>query len=257
MVTGLQSQGVGACVKHFAVNNQETDRMRVSADVDERTLREIYLRAFEIVVREAEPWTVMSSYNRINGVPASENPWLLTTVLRGEWGFDGVVISDWGAVHDPVAAVEAGLDVRMPGRPDDPRVATALAEGRLAGTVVDTGGGASSAPDRTGHGIPGQRWGGGRGGPSPVDAAGRRRGRRAVAQRRRAAAGRAGTGTVHRGHRRARPDAAVPGAGSSAVNPRRIVSSLGRPDVTPRRDNGACGSRPATPSRHQQTATQR
>src|SRR4051795_9639863 len=80
----------------------------------------------------------MSSYNRINGVPASENPWLLTTVLRGEWGFDGIVMSDWGAVHDPVAAVEAGLDIRMPGRPDAPRVATALAEGRLAGTVVDT-----------------------------------------------------------------------------------------------------------------------
>jgi beta-glucosidase len=109
MVAGLQSQGDGACVKHFAVNNQETDRLRVSADVDERALREIYPRAFEIVVREADPWTVMSPYNRINGVPASENSWLLTAVLRREWGFTGVVISDWGAVHDPVVAVEAGL----------------------------------------------------------------------------------------------------------------------------------------------------
>jgi beta-glucosidase len=138
MVVGVQSQGVGACVKHFAANNQETDRLLVSADLDERTLREIYLRAFETVVREARPWTVMSAYNRINGVPASENPWLLTAVLRGEWGFDGVVISDWGAVHDPVAAVEAGLDVRMPGRPDDPRVAAALEKGSLSETVLDT-----------------------------------------------------------------------------------------------------------------------
>jgi beta-glucosidase len=137
MVTGLQSQGVAACVKHFAVNNQETDRLRVSADVDERALREIYLRAFEIVVREAHPWTVMSSYNRINGVAASENRWLLTDVLRTEWGFDGVVISDWGAVHDPVAALRAGLDVRMPGRPDDPRVASALARGALAEDTID------------------------------------------------------------------------------------------------------------------------
>jgi beta-glucosidase len=137
MVAGLQSQGVGACVKHFAVNNQETDRLRVSADVDERALREIYLRVFELVVREARPWTVMSAYNRVNGVPASENPWLLTAVLRDEWGFDGAVISDWGAVHDPVAALEAGLDVRMPGRPEDLRVVTALAEGRLDEDVLD------------------------------------------------------------------------------------------------------------------------
>ncbi len=122
MVEGLQSQGVGACIKHFACNNQETDRLRVSADVDERSLREIYLRAFELVIRDARPWAVMSAYNRINSVFASENPWLLTDVLREEWNYDGVVISDWGAVHDPVAAVAAGLDLRMPGQPGDPRV---------------------------------------------------------------------------------------------------------------------------------------
>ena len=114
-VRGLQSRGVGASLKHFAANNAETDRMRVSADVDARTLREVYLRAFERVVTRAQPWTVMCSYNRINGVYAAENEWLLSTVLRGEWGFDGVVVSDWGAVRDRVAAVRAGLDLEMPG----------------------------------------------------------------------------------------------------------------------------------------------
>lgn len=129
--SGIQSQGVAACLKHFAVNNQETDRLRVSANVGTRALREIYLRAFEIAIRESDPWTIMSAYNRINGVHASENHWLLTEVLREEWGYDGVVVSDWGAVHDPVSAVEAGLDLRMPGRPDDPRVGEAIATGRL------------------------------------------------------------------------------------------------------------------------------
>ncbi|WIE70422.1 glycoside hydrolase family 3 protein [Curtobacterium sp. MCJR17_020] len=137
MVNGLQGVGVAACLKHFAANNQETDRLRVSAEIDERTLREIYLRAFQIAVVESTPWSVMSAYNRINGVFASENRWLLTDVLRQEWGFDGVVVSDWGAVHDPVAAVAAGLDLRMPGRPEDPRVAEALADGALDGATVD------------------------------------------------------------------------------------------------------------------------
>ena len=137
MVEGLQSQGVGACMKHFACNNQETDRLRVSADVDERSLREIYLRAFELVIRDARPWAVMSAYNRINSVFASENRWLLTDVLREEWNYDGVVISDWGAVHDPVAAVAAGLDLRMPGQPGDPRVREALDNGSLGEAAVD------------------------------------------------------------------------------------------------------------------------
>jgi beta-glucosidase len=113
-VKGLQAGGVGASVKHFAANNQETNRMRISVEADERTLREIYLPAFERVVKDANPATVMSSYNGINGVPASQNPWLLTEVLRHDWGYQGVVVSDWGAVLDAVASVKAGLDLEMP-----------------------------------------------------------------------------------------------------------------------------------------------
>ncbi|MEV4637132.1 glycoside hydrolase family 3 C-terminal domain-containing protein [Actinoplanes sp. NPDC049548] len=114
LVDGIQSQGVGTSLKHFAANNQETERMTVSADVDERTLREIYLPAFERVVTKSQPWTVMCSYNRINGTYASEDPWLLTEVLRDEWGFTGLVMSDWGAVNRRDAAVAAGLDLEMP-----------------------------------------------------------------------------------------------------------------------------------------------
>lgn len=114
-VNGLQSQGVGASVKHFAANNAEHDRMRSSSDVDPRTLREIYLRPFQRVVEDARPWTVMCSYNRINGVFASESKWLLTDVLRGEWGYEGAVISDWGAVRNRVRSVAAGVDLEMPG----------------------------------------------------------------------------------------------------------------------------------------------
>ncbi|MFC7722534.1 glycoside hydrolase family 3 N-terminal domain-containing protein [Nonomuraea recticatena] len=137
VVTGIQSLGVGACVKHFAVNNQETDRMRVSADVDEQSLREIYLPAFERIVREAKPYTVMCSYNRINGVHASQNRWLLTEVLREEWGFDGLVMSDWGAVNDRVAALEAGLDLEMPPTGTDEEIVEAVRSGRLPEAVLD------------------------------------------------------------------------------------------------------------------------
>ncbi len=138
-VDGLQSTGVGASLKHFAVNNQEHDRLRVSAEVDERPLRELYLRAFERVVREAQPWTVMCSYNRINGVLASENPWLLTEVLREEWGYDGLVVSDWGAVRDRVAALAAGLDLSMPGDGGvtDAEVVAAVRAGAVDEQAVD------------------------------------------------------------------------------------------------------------------------
>ena len=139
IVDGLQSRGVGASLKHYAVNNQETDRLRVSADVDDRPLREIYLAGFERVVKQARPWTVMCSYNRINGVYASQDHWLLTEVLRDEWGFDGLVVSDWGAVDDNIAAVAAGLDLEMPstGGVSAARLVDAVKAGDLDEAVLD------------------------------------------------------------------------------------------------------------------------
>ncbi|MET8976368.1 glycoside hydrolase family 3 C-terminal domain-containing protein [Streptomyces sp. NPDC004539] len=139
-VRGQQDQGVGASLKHFAANNQETDRMRVSAEVDERTLREIYLPAFEHIVTEAAPATVMAAYNKVNGVHAAQNRWLLTEVLREEWGFTGAVVSDWGAVHDPVASLLAGLDLEMPGpsAENTRRVVAAVRAGELDESVLDT-----------------------------------------------------------------------------------------------------------------------
>ncbi|WP_062299341.1 beta-glucosidase family protein [Demequina maris] len=138
-ISGLQALGVGASVKHFAANSQETDRMRVSAEVDERTLREIYLPAFERVVKQAQPATVMCSYNRINGVRASEHRWLLTDVLRDEWGYEGYVVSDWGATWDPVAALKAGLDLTMPstGEAGPATVVAAVRDGSLDEAVLD------------------------------------------------------------------------------------------------------------------------
>jgi beta-glucosidase len=139
MVHGVQSQGVGTSLKHFAANNQETDRMRVNAEIDQRTLREIYLPAFERVVKQAQPWTVMCCYNKVNGSYGSEHHWLLTELLREEWGFDGLVVSDWGAVHDRPAAVRAGLDLEMPpviGH-SDVAVVEAVRSGALDEAVLD------------------------------------------------------------------------------------------------------------------------
>ncbi|SCE00846.1 beta-glucosidase, partial [Streptomyces sp. SolWspMP-sol7th] len=139
MVEGLQTAGVGASLKHYAANNQETDRMRVSADIDERPLRELYLRAFERVVRTARPWSVMAAYNAVNGTPVTENARLLTEILRGEWGFDGIVVSDWGAVRDRVSALRAGLDLQMPavGGRTDQEVVAAIERGLLDEAVLD------------------------------------------------------------------------------------------------------------------------
>lgn len=116
-VDGMQERGVGTSVKHFALNNQETDRMRVDVDVDERTMHEIYLRAFRTVVTRAQPWTVMCSYNSVGGTPVARNRRLLTEILREQWGFEGLVVSDWGAVEDRPASVQAGLDLQMPADP--------------------------------------------------------------------------------------------------------------------------------------------
>ena len=118
-IQGVQSQGVGTSPKHFAANNQEYRRMSSSSNMSERTLREIYLAGFETAVKEAAPWTMMCSYNRINGVYASENPKLLTDILRKEWGFEGFVMSDWGAVNEKIEAIKAGLEMEMPGPCED------------------------------------------------------------------------------------------------------------------------------------------
>ncbi len=138
-VTGVQSHGVGTSLKHFAANNQEAERLRVSAEVDERTLREIYLAAFERVVRETQPWTIMSSYNKINGTYACENHWLLAEVLRNEWGFEGLVVSDWAAVDDRAAALAAGTDLEMPssGGVGTEAILAAVAAGTLSEAQVD------------------------------------------------------------------------------------------------------------------------
>ena len=139
IIQGIQSRNVGTSIKHFAMNSQEHRRMSSSSDADERTIREIYFPAFEQAVKEAQPWTVMCSYNKINGVYASENPWLLTDVLRKEWGFEGYVMSDWGAVSDRVAGVAAGLDLEMPasGGVNDRKIVEAVKAGKLDEKLVD------------------------------------------------------------------------------------------------------------------------
>lgn len=138
-IKGVQSEGVGTSLKHFAANNQETRRLTVDAKIDERTLREIYLAAFEKAVREAQPWTVMCSYNKVNGTYASENEFLLTKVLKEEWGFEGFVVSDWGAVNDRVLGLKAGLDLQMPydGGLGDKKIIEAVKSGKLSEEELD------------------------------------------------------------------------------------------------------------------------
>ena len=138
-INGVQSKGVGTSLKHYAANNQEFQRFSISAEIDERTLREIYLPAFEKAVKQAQPWTVMCSYNKVNGTFASEHHQLLTQILKDEWGFEGLVVSDWGAVRNRVSALKAGLDWEMPG-PQDLRVRAvveAVRSGELNEATLD------------------------------------------------------------------------------------------------------------------------
>lgn len=138
-IRGIQRMGVAACPKHFAVNSQELRRMAMDAVVDERTLREIYLTGFEIAVKEGKSKAIMSSYNRINGIYANENKHLLTDILRNEWGFDGMVVSDWGGNNDPVKAVEAGANLEMPncGYGSAREIVKAVKDGTLSESVLD------------------------------------------------------------------------------------------------------------------------
>jgi len=138
-INGMQDHGVGTSLKHFAVNSQETRRMVVDSIVDERTLRETYLRAFEIAISKAKPWTVMASYNLVNGDDATANSFLLKKVLRDEWQYDGLVMSDWVAVHDRVQALKAGLDLEMPGNGgvNDAKILKALEDGIVSEQTID------------------------------------------------------------------------------------------------------------------------
>ena len=138
-IQGVQSQGVGTSVKHFAANNQEFERMATNSNLDERTLHEIYLPAFEIAVREAQPWSVMAAYNPVNGIHAAENGLLLNEILRTRWGFQGFAVSDWGAVHDRVKGVNAGLHLEMPGSGDYNRnkIIAAVQTGKILPATLD------------------------------------------------------------------------------------------------------------------------
>jgi beta-glucosidase len=134
----LQDNGVGASLKHFACNNSEIERTTTSSDVEERALREIYLAGFERVIQKSAPWTVMSAYNSLNGIQAAENHWLLRTVLRDEWGYDGLVVSDWHAIKDRGAALNAGTELDMPeSQPRKARLHAAIDAGKVSPEVID------------------------------------------------------------------------------------------------------------------------
>ena len=139
LINGVQSQDVGTSLKHFAANNQEMRRMTNNSVVDERTLHEIYLAGFETAVKKAQPWTVMCSYNQINGVFSAENPWLLTDVLKNEWGHEGLVVTDWGANNDRVAALKAGMELEMPSSHGvtDQQIVEAVQSGSMDEAVLD------------------------------------------------------------------------------------------------------------------------
>lgn len=137
-INGIQSQGVGTSMKHFAINNQELNRLANNAIISERAMREIYLKVFEIAVKKAQPWTIMTSYNYINGVHAAENHWLITDVLRGEWGFKGAVMTDWGGGYRSEAIIAAGNDMIQPGKEAHVQtIIKALEEGRLSMQSLD------------------------------------------------------------------------------------------------------------------------
>jgi beta-glucosidase len=138
-IKGVQSQGIGTSLKHFAVNNQEYKRMSIDAVVDERTLREIYLASFETAVKEAQPWTVMAAYNKVNGTFCSENKKLLNDILKDEWGFKGLVVTDWGAVNELDEGIEAGLELEMPssGGIGEAKIIEAVKSGKLSENTLD------------------------------------------------------------------------------------------------------------------------
>src|SRR3984957_17339240 len=138
-IQGVQSKGVGTSVKHFAANNQEFERMATNSNLDERTLHEVYLPAFEIAVKQSQPWSVMAAYNPVNGIHAAENGLLLNEILRSQWGFRGFVVSDWGAVHDRVKGVKGGLNLEMPGSGayNRNKIIEAARRGDISSAVLD------------------------------------------------------------------------------------------------------------------------